>query len=350
MTFTRLFALGALALTISLVACRVKAPAPTVAVLAPTSVHWAQVATGPALPPVRASGLLMAKDAMRLSFKVGGIVSQLEVREGDQVRRGQVLATIEQAEIAAQVAQAQLLRDKSQRDLKRGEQLYAESVIALEQVQDLRTQASVSAAQFASVSFNSQFAKIVAPADGVVLRRLAEERELVSAGQAILAVSSADAGFVLRAALADREVVSVQVGDSVKVRMDAYPEREFDASISEIASAADDRSGLFMVEAKLLEPPERLRSGLVGRLEMTPDITGAAPLVYLPLSSVVEGDGRRASAFTVKNGVVKRVAVQIAFIDREHVALLSGVAVGETVVTEGALFLADGEKVTLKKD
>ena len=107
---------------------------------------------------------------MRLSFKLGGVVRRIAVQEGDEVKQGQRLAEIELAEVGAQVEQARQLADKAQRDLERGERLHADQVISLEQLQDLRTQASVARAGLKSAQFNLGFSTIVAPRDGVVLR------------------------------------------------------------------------------------------------------------------------------------------------------------------------------------
>ncbi len=100
----------------------------------------AEAVTGPAAPSIRTNGLLVNEDEIRLSFKVTGVIRRLSVTEGEQVRKGQKLAEIEQAEIDAQVEQASQANDKARRDLERGERLYADKVISLEQLQDLRTQ------------------------------------------------------------------------------------------------------------------------------------------------------------------------------------------------------------------
>jgi hypothetical protein len=89
---------------------------------------------------------------------------------------------------------------------------------------------------------------------------------------------------------------------------------------------------------------------MVGKLTFGFEREGAATLPWLPLAAVVEGDGRRASAFIVEGGIAKRRAIEIAFIDRDHVALASGLNVGAVVVTDGALYLADGDRVQVRKD
>ena len=232
----------------------------------PTPVRVQQASNGPALPPIDTSGVVATKHEMRLSFKMGGVVRRIYVQEGDVVKRGQRLAEIELTEVGAQVEQARQMADKAQRDLKRGENLYADQVISLEQLQDLRTQSAMAAAQFNSAQFNLGYSVISAPRDGKVLRKLAEERELVPAGTPVLVFGESDRGYVVRAALADREIVNVKLGDKGEIRMDAFPGQPMSGTIVEIASAADERTGMFPIEVQFDTPPPRLVSGLVTRL------------------------------------------------------------------------------------
>jgi len=287
------------------------------------------------------------KDEMRLSFKVAGVIKSIHVEEGQTVHAGERLAEIEQAEIDAQLEQARALAEKAQRDLARGERLYADEVISLEQLQDLRTAAATARAQLRSVQFNRGYSVITAPADGVVLRKLAQERELVPAGQAVLVVSSHGRGYVVRAALADRELVQLQLGDPAEVRLDAYAGRLLRGTLSEIAGAADEKTGLFPVEVRLESAPPSLASGLVAKLRLAPSAGRARSLTYVPIGAVVEGSGDAASVFVVDGTRARRREVRVAFIDPGGVALAAGVAPGERVVTDGALYLEDNDPVDI---
>lgn len=313
----------------------------------PTPVRVAAATLGPAVQPIATNGLLVNKDEVRLSFKVGGVIRDIPVQEGAAIKRGQVLARIEPTEIDSTVDQARALTQKAQRDLERGERLYRDQVITLEQLQDLRTQASLADSRFASARYNQGYASIAAPDDGVVLRKLAEARELVPAGQPVLIVGGRDAGFVVRAALADREIVQLALGDPARIRMDAFPDRVFAGVVSELASAADVSSGLFPIEVRLTEAPTESVSGLVARLSIAPARGSEAQLTYVPIAAIVEGRGTRAEVFVVRDGKAVRRGVTIAFIAPEHVALSAGVSAGESVVTDGALFLEDDEAVRI---
>jgi len=299
--------------------------------------------------------MLVNKDELKLSFKVGGVVSHIYAQEGQRVKRGQRLAEIEQAEINAQVEQARQLAEKTQRDVARAEKLYADHLISLNQLEDLRTQAAVSKAALQSAEFNWGYASIVATQDGTILRRLVQERELVAAGTPVLVLGAQDRGYVVRVGLADREIVQVRIGDAAEVELDAHPGEKFPAQVTEVASGADDRGGMFQVELRLQPTKLRLASGLVAKVALTPASARGVDKVYVPIAAIVEGDGRRASVYVIDSSanttdaqIAKRRAVEVAFIDGVNVAIAQGVTAGEKVVTDGALYLQDGEHVLVR--
>lgn len=335
-------------ITVSLVLTACTRAAPTQQPAAATPVRVAMAVDGPAAPAIRTNGLLANKDEYRLAFKVGGIVKRITVRDGERVRQGQRLAELEQTEVAAQVAQAREAHEKSLRDAERGERLFADKVISLEQLQDLRTQSRLTQAALTSAEFNSSHAAIVAPRDGTVLRRLVEEREVVAAGTPVVVVGAEDRGFVVRAGLSDRDIVQIQLSDRVQVRLDALPDRVLEGKVSEIASAADPQSGMFPIEVTLEAASLPLKSGLVAKIDMTPASAASGSRIHVPIAAIVAGEGRQASVFVLENDQARRRDVTVAFIEGEAVALSSGVTAGEQVITDGALYLEDGERVAVQ--
>jgi RND family efflux transporter MFP subunit len=341
---TRLSATLGVAVLLALTGCSSK---PAQVAAEPTAVQTVDAWAGLALPPINTTGLVMARDEMRLSFKVGGVIAQVTARVGDRVRQGQLLARIDMTEADAALEQATRADEKARRDLARGERLQADEVIALEQLQNLRTAASMAAAQLRAARFNHDRATITAPRDAVVLRRLAEPQELVPAGQPVLVLGAQDSGYVVRAGLSDRELVQVQPGDSVAVHLDAYAGTALSARVTRIGAAADERSGLFEIEAQLQSPPPGVAAGMVARLSITPRGAAAAPLVWVPVAAVLEGNGNKASVFVIKDHKAQRRAVQVAFITADGVALHDGVSAGESVAAAGAAYLKDGDTVQL---
>ncbi len=142
---------------------------------------------------------------------------------------------------------------------------------------------------------------------------------------------------MVRAALADREIVNVKIGDKGEIRMDAFPGQIIGGTVIEMASAADVESGMFPIEVRFDSLPPRLVSGLVARLRLTPE--SAAPrLTYVPMAALVEGEGDRASVFVLDDGKALKREVRVAFITADSIALESGLSAGEPVITDGALY------------
>jgi membrane fusion protein, multidrug efflux system len=310
-----------------------------------TPVAVAVATSGPDQPSLQLHGVIASRDEPRLAFKVGGVIARIGVESGESVRAGQLLAELEPTEIDAQQSQAGELDAKAARDLERGEKLYADEVLSLEQLQNLRTQRELAAAQLRTARFNRQHARIVAPADGVVLSRLASAHELVGAGQPVLQVSSGQRGYVLRAAVADRELLPLRIGLPAQVWLDAAPDVPLAGTISELARAADPATGLFAVEITLAPTGLRLASGMVASARLQP--AGAARLVRIPAGALVTGEGTGGTVYIYAGGQAHRRAVSIAFIDGAELTLRAGVRLGEQVITDGAAYLDDGEQVAI---
>ncbi|HXV40740.1 MAG TPA: efflux RND transporter periplasmic adaptor subunit [Steroidobacteraceae bacterium] len=307
-------------------------------------VRVAVVETAPATASLRAVGAVAPADEVRLSFKSGGVVRSIEVQQGERVRAGQLLATLLQDEVAAAVTQARAVADQAARDLERGRALLADEVATREQVEGLTTANAVAQAQLRTALFNARHARIEAPADGVVLRRLAEPDELVAAGQPVLVVGNTGGGWIVRAALSDRDVVRVQEGQAAEVTLDAFPGRRFSGRVTEIAAAADPQTGTYEMKLAVDPAGARFVQGLVAKVVIAGDESESVAVV--PVTSLLEADGSEATVFVVaESGIAKRVAVQTGRLLGERVEVLGGLVPGDRVVTEGAAWLDDNDAV-----
>ncbi|HEX5072062.1 MAG TPA: efflux RND transporter periplasmic adaptor subunit [Gemmatimonadaceae bacterium] len=309
----------------------------------PIPVHIAPVTEDSATQPVAATGVIALRDEIALSFKIGGVVSQVLVREGDAVPAGQLLATLDLREIDAQVAKAQSAVAKAERDLGRVSRLQADSVATRQQLEDATTAAEVARADLQTALVNRQYARIVAPASGVVLRRAAEPGELASVGSTVLTLGSRSSGTVARVALPDRDVVRVRLGDRAVVRVDAKPGEALSGRVRQIAAASDPRTGTYAVEIAI-DRPDGLSSGMIGRVAIVAH--GAEHLRTVPIESLLEADGDRATLFTLgADGKAKRVSVEVAFVRGDQAAVRGALQGVSRVVTDGAAYLDDGVPV-----
>lgn len=315
-------------------------------------VKTALVETGPAANLIGVPGIGAFRDETRLSFKVGGIVARMDVREGDSVDKGQRLAALNKQDVDAALSQARANDDKAQRDLARGRLLREQEVIAKVQLDNLETAAQAARAQLTQARFASQTADIVAPANSLVLKRYAQVGEVVSPGQPVLLVGSKSSGFVMKASLVDTQAVHMQLGKKAEVEFDALPGTTWPGKVIELSQAADPATGtygvLIAVDTTALTGINLL-SGMQGRARIEPtNFTGTRS--YVPIEAVVEGDNKSAWLFTVQaDNTVKRQIVQVAFVSGDRLALQEPLPEGTRVASTGAAYLQDGETVKVQE-
>ncbi len=307
------------------------------------SVRTAAVAHGPVSRPIRAAGVVAAKDERDLAFKVGGIVARVSVQEGETVKRGQVLASLDATEVAAGVRQAREGLAKAERDRERALSLRAADAIPRASAEDAETAAAVARAAVEAAESTLRGATLVAPDDGWVDRRMAEPGEVVAPGRPILRVSGRGRGFVVRGSVSDSDVLGLSNGDAATVTLDARPGQPIRGRIAEIARSANRGTGGYEVEIRL-DPggAGALLAGLTAKVEISRTVPAAGAV---PLAAVQDGDGSSGAVYVVDEGRARRVPVRIAFLQGGLAVLAAGIDGVDRVVTDGASRLADGTLV-----
>lgn len=312
----------------------------------PLFVRTAPVVREPRAKPIVATGVLASKAERKASFKLGGLIASIAVDEGAQIRRGQVLATLRATEVEAAVEQARQGVAKAERDLGRAKTLFDGNAATREQLDDATTGAAIARSQLRAAEFNREHAVIRATTDGRVLRRLAEPNELVGPGQPVLVLSADSAGWVLRAALADREVVRIAQGNPAEVTLSAWPQAPLAGKLSEIAPTATPL-GTYEVEVAVSEDPRApLRSGMIGKLRLTPPTSEVVSLI--PALALRDGQGEQAIVWSLRgDGGVTKHRVKVAFFLDDQVAIAEGLDGVSEVVTDGAPYLNERSVVQL---
>jgi multidrug efflux system membrane fusion protein len=300
--------------------------------------------------PIASSGLIATENESRLSFKIAGIVSKIYVKEGQSVTKGQLLASLDLTEINAQVSQAKNNLDKTKRDLERGQRLLKDSAATIEQLQNLQTAFQVADEAYRIATFNQQYATIRANQSGKVIRKLINEGELVSPGAPALIINAASQNnWLVKIGLPDVDWVRVKIGDRVKVTTDAYPNVIFEGVVSTINEGADAISGLYQAEVKVNPGNKKLASGLFAKVQIIP--AEKAKLWIVPIEALVEGAGKQAYVFVANadQKTVRKVAVNIAYLEGIQAYLLSGVEEVSEVITAGSAFLTENSTITISK-
>jgi RND family efflux transporter MFP subunit len=293
--------------------------------------------------PVRAAGMLSTTTDMKLSFKTGGIVKQLYVREGVSVFRGDILAVLDLSEINAQVNQARIGLERAERDLKRAQNLYQDSVVTLEQLQNASSAYELAVSQKRIADFNLEHSRIKAPAKGKIQKILVETNEMIGPGHPAILFASTESDWVVRVALTDKDIVKFSLGDSAYVEMDAFPDELFPARITELGVIADPVTGTYEAELQILRADPQFRTGFIARANIYPTRTSRA--LTIPLESLIGASDNRASVYVYKDGELSRRWIRTGRIVGDEIVVKDGLEAGELLVTEGAKYIVKDSRV-----
>ena len=304
--------------------------------------------SAPISPAIRATGRLVDAESRELGFPVGGRLTSVAFREGERVRRGQVLARLDAEPFDAQSAQADAALAKARRDQQRATALFGQGAVPQAPLDDAGTGLAVAEAGVRLARFQRTHTVLVAPDDGVVLRRLSDPGEVTGPGQPVLSLSTGRRGRVVRAALVDRDVVRVTRGLAAEVRLDALPGEVFTGTVETLAAVPQPLTGLFEIEVSLPAdaPGLPMQRGLVARVSLTPAARGAG--VRVPLSALVTADADRGALFVLDaEDRPRRRDVRLDTLDRDAVWLAEGVRAGERFIVAGLERVVEGQRVAV---
>lgn len=318
----------------------------------------------------RYAGVVRANAQVELDFKVGGYIKSISrskavptriLQEGDRVVAGATLAVIEPSDYAAHVAtasaavlEAKAAAAQAERDQARTQALVNTGTLTPVELENRATQREMSEARVARAEATLTEAHLAladttlrAPFSGVILTRLVEQGAFVTPRTPGLVMAD-DSKMKVVFSVPDSLLPSLHVGDPAKVEIPSLG-RNFDASISRVASAADPRSRVFEVEVILLNKDQQLRVGLTATVVL--DTTGARQKGYeVPLRALVRGTGSNIAVFTVDNTSGRSIArvrdLTVLKIVGDD-AIVLGLNSDQRIITLGASLLHDGDAVGL---
>lgn len=321
----------------------------------------ADKADAPAVPDIRTSvvgavstpaeitgvGTVALRREASLGFTSAGRIARINVNEGDQVRTGQLLASLDTTTVAADLARAAAERDRAAAEYRRSEALMEKGWITRPRLESAKATMQAAEAAVAQTRFQTSNAVIRAPGPGTVLARLAEPGQVVAAGTPVLTLGEATSGYVVRVPLSDRDAARLTLGAPARVTLAALGGATLSGRVIELGGRADRSTGTFIVEI-LLPADARLKSGQIGDVAIT--ATGTGPTELRVPSSAVFAPRAGAAFVYVVDRAQRRVhlrQVSIADTTDDGIRVTGGLSGGEIVATSRIDRLADGMAVSL---
>lgn len=273
--------------------------------------------------------------------KTSGVLQRLLVEEGQYVKAGQVIAKLDDARPRLEMARAEANMRKLENNHRRARELASNKLISQEQGDQIRYDYESAKAAYELARLEMSYTNITAPISGVIALKIAKPGNLIQMNSPVYRIVDTSR---LEAVLSvpERELATLQQGLPVKLRVDAIPGQVFQGSIDRIAPVVDVGSGTFRVVCAFT-PGEFLKAGMFGRIEVVYDERPNA--LTIPRTALLD-DENEAAVFVVRDGKkAERVVLKTGFMNGEIVEVISGLKLGDQVVTAGKVAIRDGSEV-----
>jgi multidrug efflux system membrane fusion protein len=320
-------------------------------------VQLAQVALGAMAETAGFAGEVKPRHETDLAFRIGGKIVVRSADMGARVKKGQVLARLDPADVALQMeaakaaaAAAEAEYTYAKAEFERYQSLFAQKFVsgsALDQKQNAlsanRAKYEQAKAQLAVAQNQSAYATLVAPEDGVITAVAAEAGQVVAAGQTVLKLAR-EAEREVAISVPENRIDELTRAKRIGVALWANPQKIYPARVREISPAVDPVTRTFAVRVAILAPDPSLQWGMTATVGLADE--GPANAALLPLTSLYRQDDKPAVwIFDPKTQKVALRPVTVGQYREDGVVVTAGLAGGEWVVTAGVHKLQPGQTV-----
>lgn len=298
---------------------------------------------------------------VKVSSLVAGRITSLNVAEGDPVRAGEVLATIDvhayqdqlrKAQAAS--AQAQATVQNAQQNVTRYETLFKRGIVAGKTLEDAKTALSVAEAAENQAKAGEetsarqfQQTRILSPLSGVVAKRFASIGEQVdgTATQPIVEVANISE-VELSGNLPASYLAKIHLGETLPITSDALPGQTFDGRIVAISPSVDPATNVGSIRIRIANPKGTLKLGMYLNAQVPVEMHANA--LTVPPQAIYHDSAGHTRVYEVAGDSAKAVDVKLGIDTKDRVEILSGVKAGETVVLDGGYGLGETTKIKIK--
>lgn len=290
-------------------------------------------------------GTLRADAEAEVATEVDGRLLTIEADLGDQVKEGQVLASLDSATLDAQLREAAANLQKASTDEARAEKLKAQGVMSQQEFDTISSAQHVAQARRDVLAIHLAHTKIRAPFAGRIAKRLVDVGNYVRVGTPIF-VLVADDPLRLRGEVPERFVAELAIGQEVRGSVEAFPGDVLKGRLARISAAADSTSRALTVEATIPNPDGRLKVGFFCKAAIL--TKSDAEALVVPVEALVNFAGVTRVFIVDEGGIARTRPVRTGLSLGTKVEIVEGLSRGDRVATSALARLAEGSKVVVR--
>ena len=294
----------------------------------------------------RFSGEVKPQKQVNLSFNIPGKIERLYFDEGDAVKKGQLLAQLEQQDYKTVRDQSLAQWEKAKRDFERCQRLWKEDSIQKQIVQDAETAFKASQAVLEAAELNLEHCLMHAPFGGHVAYRFGEEREMAAAGQVVFTLMDLSR-VIVELGVPERSVGRLKEGQKANVVIQSLQEEHIAGRVSHVAVSAFPNSRLFKVEIHVNNPNLDLKPGMTASVGVIIDIIPDAFVFSIDVSVLRKGD---RVIFLLDGDKARMVVLEDYSISGENLIIRDSLPAAGQIIIDGQDVLFDGMPVIVIED
>jgi membrane fusion protein (multidrug efflux system) len=307
---------------------------------APASVTLAAVRAERVSQKLEALGNARANESVDISTKISNIVTAVTFRDGERVKRGQVLVQLDNSQARADVAAAEAAVTESESMYNRSRELLNTQALSKSSFDQLEATLKANRARLAAAAARLEDTVIRAPFSGRVGLRRVSVGTLISPGDVITTLDDTSV-IKLDFSVPENFLAGLREGLSIRASAPAYPGRSFAGTVASIDSRVDVTTRSVTVRALLANEDGALKPGMFLNVSLANDEREALIIPEEALSPEAE----RQFVFVVVDGIVSRREVRIGGRRPGSVEIIAGLSAGERVVVEGTQRVREGASV-----
>lgn len=310
-----------------------------------TAVDVAAVTRGPAVELVYATGVVEPVLSANVGPEMTGRLAELLVDEGAEVKLGQPLARLENAEQQAEVRELEAKVSNSEIDLQRAEALWTRRTGSREEFDRARSQLDQDRAKLTAARERLGKRVLLSPLEGVVLRRDGEVGETLAQGQRVFVIGQ-KAPLRVELEIDEEDIGRVILDQPVLISADAYPEKSFESRIATITPQGDSSSKSYRARA-LLPPDTPLPVGMT--VEANVVVNEHQNALLIPSEAVITQAGQ-TFVYVIDGRHVRLTSVSVGIRGATFSEVLSGLTEGQEIVQAPAATLTDGARIKVGRE
>jgi membrane fusion protein (multidrug efflux system) len=316
---------------------------------AAVAVETTRVARGDVASAYTGTATLVPERQTPAVAKLGGIVLEILVEEGDRVEAGQVLARLERERYEFRARQTEAALRKLENELERATELHERDLISTDEYERIQFDTESQRAAHGLAQLDVEHTEIRAPIAGVVAERMIKVGNLVTQHDPVFLIDDFDPLWAVLH-VPERQLNLLAPGQPAMLAVDAYPGERFEGEVLRISPVVDPETGTFRATVSFSDDSGRLRPGLFGRVQVIHDRRSGVPLI--DRTALLNEDGETAVFVAVarEDGAghtVQRRTIETGYRSESGVEVLSGLNEGDVVVTAGKNSLRDGAAVKI---